>query len=92
LGSRFTKESGDERSFVRRRACHRGKEGVPLRVVNGASCFVPEGVSIGTERNKTNPGGFLYQDDVGEGRFEDSFEISMVLPHINGENGEVVRH
>jgi len=49
-------------------------------VVNGASCFVPEGVSIGAERNKTNPRGFLYQQDVGEGGFKDGFEVAMAFP------------
>jgi len=61
----FTKEESNEGAGIG--AQLGGKEGVPLRVVNGASCFVPKGVSIGAERNETNPGGFLYQKDVGEG-------------------------
>jgi len=61
-------------------------------VVNGASCFVPKGVSIRAERNETNPGGFLYQNDVSEGGFEDGFEVLMVLPYVDGEDGEGVRH
>jgi len=55
----FTKEGGDEGSRIRRRACEGGEEGVPLRVVNGALCFHPERISVRTERNKTNPRGFL---------------------------------
>ena len=61
MSGRFTKEGSDEGACMRQGACDGGKEGVPLRVVYGALCFLTQGVSVRTEGDKTNPRRFLYK-------------------------------
>jgi len=87
---RLTKKDSDKGAGVRVR--DGGEEGVPLRVVNGASGLRPRRVRVGSKGNEANPRGFLYKEDVSKCGFKDSRKVGMTLSHINGENSKVFRH
>jgi len=68
------------------------EEGVPLRVVNGASSLLPQQVGVRAARNETYPRGFLDENNVGKGGFEEGLKVFVTLMDVHREDGEVVRH
>jgi len=86
----FTKKKSDEGvgSGVRLG----GKEGVPLRVVNGALGLLPQQVGIRMLRNKTYPRRFLDKNNISERGFKEGLKVLMTLSDVRGEDGKVVRH